>query len=930
MKNRFYLLGLSFLVLIVALAGLLGILDTLPKPAVSQSSQDGSKPTPTQSSPAASKPTPSQPSPSGNKPIPSQGDTPSTGTQPADSISKNDTIQKNASLAAGFSLKNPMPPHIPLFEVTGAANTAYLKSQTASFFNGREWQGEGDTQSKKYKGETLTTGVVSYNRQAVDDISITSLLKASAGTVALPTSLYPLRVTSPASLLYYPEEQVFSSEDGFPNAYTFRTVHYSFTDSVLLNAKADLQDKYLQLPSGITPRTRELANTITKGLKTPYQKAKAIENYLKTNYVYDFDYKRAPDTWEPNDWFLFEDKRGVCGNFNSAFVVLCRAAGIPARLVSGFMITPQAEKQVVYQDQGHAWSEVKFQDMGWYTFDATASFRLLPTVTEITSAGPVTRKGHDFNIQGTVQTEKGIPAEGVLVEVFINDRKDIKGGTLIGKGIASQGRFDIQATIPEKTDVGDYHVLAHCLKSTRYLESWSDPLLKVVTATNLSLQVPPRINIRETLSLTGSLTEEFGRPLGGQPIDVYLNGAPVARLVTDSAGRFAWGQAFNEAGTYTLRVSFPGTDYYLKSSQEAVFKVLSPAAIELNVEDSAELNGARVGEPVSASGQLTEQTTGIPLPGRGISVSIDGVPLDMKLVTDSAGRFEFKHIFDKIGDHRIEVKFAEDSDYREADSAVDLKVSPPSGFSLWKIIIIVLALAAAGVGGWFLYRWLKNRPALPAAVAVTAEKEALAPPPPPWHSSDAGLSLTIELPQITDPFPDVWGVGEELTIVCRLTDEIGSGLTARPLDIYINHEPIAHPSTGTGGTAELNQVFPAKGQYELAARFEEGPGLKKASAGRPVRIVDYREEIVSLFDALLNRLRELGMEISEESTPREIENLVRDAKMGIPEKALNDAVSCFEETDYSLHAINRHNYQTMYLAQREIREHGTKPAAVAA
>jgi len=129
----------------------------------------------------------------------------------------------------------------------------------------------------------------------------------------------------------------------------------------------------LKLPENITARTRELAYRITKDMSTPYEKVKAIQEFLKVKYRYDLDYSVAPEGWEPNDWFLFESRKGICGHFNSAFVVLVRAAGIPARLAYGYYLLPgdDGEPQKVYSTWAHAWAEVEFDGIGWLAFEAT-------------------------------------------------------------------------------------------------------------------------------------------------------------------------------------------------------------------------------------------------------------------------------------------------------------------------------------------------------------------------------------------------------------------------------------------------------------------------------------------------------------------------------------------------------------------------------
>ncbi|MBA7654196.1 hypothetical protein ES703_62072 [subsurface metagenome] len=577
---------------------------------------------------------------------------------------------------------------------------------------------------------------------------------------------------------------------------------------------------------------------------------------------------------------------------------------------------------MVYTDQAHAWSEVKFKDLGWYTFDATGSRPgPVPTITEITSVEPIIKKGHSFKVQGTVQDASGNPADGQWVEVFINSQKETEGGLLIGEGATtSEGRFDIEAIIPPEIGVGDYHMLAHCLKSTRYMESWSDPIIKLVTPTNLSMQVSSRVKIQEPVILSGNLNEEFGEPLIGQRIGVYLADKKVAELTTSENGQFVWEQGFDKAGAYTLKVDFAGTDYYLESSREVEFQVLTPTNIKLDVMSPDTGTEATVREPILITGSLFEEMTGIPLQGQEIEILINGESAGDKLVTDKEGSFEIERTFDEVGHYQIEARFSSVPFYWESSARADLEVFPAPGVSLWSYLIILLALVLAGIGGFFIYRWQKQRQLLAVSATPFPSATQAVPLPqrePPSHA----VSLAIEFPHIKSPFPDVWGLGEALEIVCHLAGPQGNGLADKQLEVYINSELITQLTTDKNGAGKLDHTFGEKGQYELLVRFREA-GVKDVSARRTLRIVDYREEIVSLFEALVNWFRNLGIELDMKLTPREIEYRVLNAGKDMPAKDMDKVVSCFEEADYSLHPINRSHYQAMYLAQREIREHG--------
>ena len=104
----------------------------------------------------------------------------------------------------------------------------------------------------------------------------------------------------------------------------------------------------------------------------------AIERWLDANYTYTLDLA-DPHGAEPIEFFLDTRKKGHCEYFASAFVVLARAAGIPARNVNGFYGGEWNEYEgriAVRAGDAHAWAEVYFPGAGWVTFDPTPPARV--------------------------------------------------------------------------------------------------------------------------------------------------------------------------------------------------------------------------------------------------------------------------------------------------------------------------------------------------------------------------------------------------------------------------------------------------------------------------------------------------------------------------------------------------------------------------
>jgi hypothetical protein len=129
---------------------------------------------------------------------------------------------------------------------------------------------------------------------------------------------------------------------------------------------------YLQLPR-LDPRVGPLAQKISASASSNYARARAIEEYLRTNYGYTLQLPgiRAPD---PLAYFLFERKKGHCEYFASSMTVMLRTLGIPARVVNGFRggeYNDLTGSYIVREKDAHSWVEAYFPEFGWVTFDPT-------------------------------------------------------------------------------------------------------------------------------------------------------------------------------------------------------------------------------------------------------------------------------------------------------------------------------------------------------------------------------------------------------------------------------------------------------------------------------------------------------------------------------------------------------------------------------
>lgn len=150
--------------------------------------------------------------------------------------------------------------------------------------------------------------------------------------------------------------------------------HKNKTLNQFASRAEEIEKDYTQLPDNISQRVRDLAVQITRGQKTNFDKAKAIEQYLGHNERYNLCPPKRPAGHELTDYFLFESHQGYCTSYATSMTVLLRALGIPARFCEGFVMPNDPDGSGIYNVtnmQAHAWVEVYFEGFGWLPFDPT-------------------------------------------------------------------------------------------------------------------------------------------------------------------------------------------------------------------------------------------------------------------------------------------------------------------------------------------------------------------------------------------------------------------------------------------------------------------------------------------------------------------------------------------------------------------------------
>lgn len=158
-----------------------------------------------------------------------------------------------------------------------------------------------------------------------------------------------------------------------------------------------LHAQYTQLPGETPARVDDFTAELTAEDDTPYETAKTVETWIKQNKSYDLG--ASHDVDEPMvDQFIFEMDAVYCDYAASAMVVMLRTQDVPARYVTGYAPGTQVEdKQVVTQQNAHAWVEVYFPNEGWVRFDPTPPSDRQDAMQEsLGDTGPLEEAVDDF------------------------------------------------------------------------------------------------------------------------------------------------------------------------------------------------------------------------------------------------------------------------------------------------------------------------------------------------------------------------------------------------------------------------------------------------------------------------------------------------------------------------------------------------------
>lgn len=314
----------------------------------------------------------------------------------------------NPMITLGSSLRTPDGSGRITY-ATNSPNPLYLRSVTVDNFDGDSWGPDDRTASRVPLDGRIDPG---YAVLADEQVRLVTAIDAGAFTSPyLPVPYAPETIRGlGGQWTWDPATLSIKGTDT-----TTRRQEYLVTSAVpklsavlLAQSSAPVRgipDIFTRIPGNVPDIVKNTARTVTGAAGTPYQKAMAIQKYLRSS---EFTYSLQSPVqggYDGNGLSVLADflqqKSGYCIHYASAMAVMARLEGIPSRIAVGYAPGRLTGATVTVSGQGalpeyeadardaHAWPELYFQGLGWVPFEPTPSRGVVPDYATEASAPSV-------------------------------------------------------------------------------------------------------------------------------------------------------------------------------------------------------------------------------------------------------------------------------------------------------------------------------------------------------------------------------------------------------------------------------------------------------------------------------------------------------------------------------------------------------------
>ncbi|OLZ10984.1 transglutaminase-like domain-containing protein [Sulfobacillus thermosulfidooxidans] len=302
----------------------------------------------------------------------------------------------------------------------------YWQAEIFNTFTGKEWTNPGSNAVQITPEDSgIPLFSLPFDTSEVSTTTDTITFQAVNGH-PFRTLFYPGVPLSfgsrPSSLVLYPNKEHFVSNAISSYRVTSIIPHFN---AALLNHVTFGEyptpplSQDLQIPSNLSPRVGQLANQITQHASGPWQAALDIKHYLDTHYGYSFHV--TPTQHNVVNHFLFNDKVGYCDQFSTAFIMMARSIGIPARWVAGYapgQYNAHDHGYLVRAIDAHSWAQIYIAPFGWIPIDPTPGFNIPDLSVPKTSSS------------SSSQTSISIPVTSAVPKVHYNPPPGVSEHTL--------------------------------------------------------------------------------------------------------------------------------------------------------------------------------------------------------------------------------------------------------------------------------------------------------------------------------------------------------------------------------------------------------------------------------------------------------------------------------------------------------------------
>jgi hypothetical protein len=293
----------------------------------------------------------------------------------------------------------------------------------------------------------------------------------------------------------------------------------------------------------------------------------------------------------------------------------------------------------------------------------------------------------------------------------------------------------------------------------------------------------------------------------------------------------------------------------------------------------------------------------------GAEVAIDNYGLSWE--TDKSGNLTFLLDTVKLWPENfvLTARFEGSELYLPAATENDVSIEPVTSLPFLvplvspTLVVMVFMYVKYSVGGWQTSQQVSDTKVVKERALV--EEELV-------YKPEKMQLLTIVLPDIGAKFPNVWGVRDKLRIEIALDESVFQKIQKKEVEVLIDEKTVASVRLSQA-RAELTHVFDKKGEHKVQAILRRTSEYSPWNVEIKLRVVNYGEEIVRLYNEFLAKLASYGIHARNEMTAREIENLILRAG-DFDSEAIHKVTTRFEKADYSNHLITRKDYEIMYLS----------------